>query len=63
MPVRFGWRAPLRFANLNNGSNSGAFNVNVNNAPTNADANIGAFYYLLMMLMLDKPCLKCKIML
>ena len=40
----FGWRAPIRFANLDNGANAGPFNVNVNNAPTNANANYGAFY-------------------
>lgn len=39
----FGWRAPIRFAILSSGANAGPFNVNVNDAPTNANAGYGAF--------------------
>jgi hypothetical protein len=33
--------ALLRGANWNNGSNAGLFAVNLNNAPTNTNTNIG----------------------
>lgn len=39
----------IRGGNWNNGSNAGAFTLNVNNAPTNTNTNIGfrvARYYL-----------------
>lgn len=39
----FGWRAPLRFANLDNGATAGPFYVFVYFAPTYASANFGAF--------------------
>ena len=39
----FGWRAPLRFATLDNGSGAGPFYGLVNFAPTSANANYGAF--------------------
>ena len=39
----FGWRAPLRFAILDNGASAGPFYVNVSLAPTDAYANFGAF--------------------
>ena len=37
-----GFRAVFRGANTNNGGNAGCGAVNVNNAPTNANANIGS---------------------
>ena len=39
----FGWRAPLRFAYLDDGAYAGAFHVHVNYAPTYAFAYYGAF--------------------
>jgi hypothetical protein len=36
-----GLRAVFRGANANNGGNAGVSTVNVNNAPSNANANIG----------------------
>lgn len=40
--VTSGFRAVFRGANTNNGGNAGCGAVNVNNAPTNANANIGS---------------------
>ena len=39
----FGWRAPVRFARLDDGAKAGPFNVYVNTAPTPAGAYYGAF--------------------
>lgn len=39
----FGWRAPVRVAALDYGSNAGPFGVSVGAAPTYADASFGAF--------------------
>jgi hypothetical protein len=39
----FGWRAPVRFANLANGSGAGPFYVSVFSAPAAAAASYGAF--------------------
>ena len=35
------WRGFLRGGNWDNGTNAGAFTLNLNNAPTNTNNNIG----------------------
>ncbi len=40
------WRAAHLGGNLNNGANSGPFNLNFNNSAANRNANIGAQLYL-----------------
>jgi len=35
------WRGFIRGGNWNNGTNAGAFTLNLNNTPTNTNTNIG----------------------